>query len=169
MSDSSLRSLSAVVLRAMGPAAAKAIPGLVMAFDDPSRSVRAVAADALANLEPATKPVVVTLSQHLLGANEPVVFVLRNVAHGAGEYRSHRRRCLARPGAGVEDAPGELRSPGGDPQDQGRAGAGLVLSHIRSPGPQGRRPAFPPGSDVRSSQLLTKGIRKVAVARLPRG
>jgi HEAT repeat protein len=92
LSDSILRSLSTVVLRAMGPAAAKSIPGLVMALDDASRSVRAVGADALGNLEPAAKPVVETLSQHLLGANEPVVFVLRSVAHGAGECRSHRRR-----------------------------------------------------------------------------
>ena len=86
LSDSNLRvrSLSAVALRAMGPAAAKAIPGLVRALDDPSPSVRAVAADALGNFGPAAKPVVETLSRHLLGANEPVVFVLRSLATALG-------------------------------------------------------------------------------------
>jgi len=86
LSDSNLRvrSLSAVALRAMGPAAAKAIPGLVKALDDPSPSVRAVAADALGNLGPAGKPAVETLSRHLIGVNEPVVFVMRSLASALG-------------------------------------------------------------------------------------
>ena len=54
------------------------------ALDDPSPSVRAVAADALGNLGPAAKPVVETLSRHLLGVNEPIVFVLRSVATALG-------------------------------------------------------------------------------------
>ncbi|MGD0772967.1 MAG: DUF2961 domain-containing protein [Candidatus Solibacter sp.] len=86
LSDSNLRvrSLSAVALRAMGPAAAKAIAGLVKALDDDSPAVRAVAADALGNLGPAAKPVVETLSRHLAGAGEPVVFVLRSLATALG-------------------------------------------------------------------------------------
>jgi HEAT repeat protein len=86
LSDSNLRvrSLSAVALRAMGTAAEKAIPGLVKALDDPSPSVRAVAADALGNLGPAGKPAVETLSRHLIGVNEPVVFVMRSLASALG-------------------------------------------------------------------------------------
>jgi HEAT repeat protein len=68
----------------MGPAAAKAIPGLVKALDDASPAVRAVAADALGNLGPAAVPVVEALSSHLLGGHEPVVFVLRSVATALG-------------------------------------------------------------------------------------
>jgi HEAT repeat protein len=71
-------------LRAMGPAAAKAIPGLVKALDDPSPSVRAAAADALGNLGAAGKPVVESLSRHLIASNEPVVFVLRSLASALG-------------------------------------------------------------------------------------
>lgn len=86
LADSNLRvrSLSAVALRAMGPSAAKAIPGLVKALDDASPSVRAVAADALGNLGPAAKPVVDALSRHLVGVNEPVVFVMRSLATALG-------------------------------------------------------------------------------------
>ena len=79
-----VRSLSSIALRAMGPAAAKAIPGLVKALDDPSPSVRAAAADALGNLGPAGKPVVESLSRHLIASNEPVVFVLRSLASALG-------------------------------------------------------------------------------------
>ena len=86
LADSNLRvrSLSAVALRAMGPAAEKAIQGLVKALDDPSPSVRAVAADALGNLGPAGKPAVQTLGRHLVGVNEPVVFVMRSLASALG-------------------------------------------------------------------------------------
>ena len=78
LSDPNLR------VRAMGPAAAKAIPELVKALDDASPAVRAVAADALGNLGGAAKPVVETLSRHLVDVNEPVVFVLRSVATALG-------------------------------------------------------------------------------------
>jgi hypothetical protein len=86
LSDPSLgvRSLSAVALRTMGPGAARAIPGLVKALDDASPSVRALAADALGNLGPAAKSVVETLSRHLLGTNETVVFVQRSLAAALG-------------------------------------------------------------------------------------
>jgi hypothetical protein len=83
-SDARVRSISAIALRAMGPAAVKAIAGLVKALDDSSLSVRAVAADALGNLGPAGKPVVETLSRHLIGVNEPSVFVLRSLASALG-------------------------------------------------------------------------------------
>jgi HEAT repeat protein len=38
----------------------------------------------LGNLGPAAKPVVETLSRHLAGAGEPVVFVLRSLATALG-------------------------------------------------------------------------------------
>lgn len=82
--DARIRSAVAVALRAMGPNAAKALPGLVKALDDPSPPVRAVAADALGNLGPAGQPAVEILSRHLVGGNEQVVFVLRSEAAALG-------------------------------------------------------------------------------------
>jgi hypothetical protein len=82
--DSRVRSVSAVALRGMGPNAVKAIPGLVKALDDPSAYVRALAADTLGNIGPAAKPAVPVLSEHLVGSNEKVVFVLRSVAAALG-------------------------------------------------------------------------------------
>ncbi len=85
LSDPNLpvRSLSAAALRSMGPNAVKAMPGLVKALDDSSPSVRALAADALGNIGPGARPVVETLSRHLMQTTE-VVFVLRSVAAALG-------------------------------------------------------------------------------------
>ena len=86
LSDSSplVRSMTAVALRSMGPSASQATAGLVKALDDPMPYVRAVSADALGNLGPAGKPVVDTLSHHLVGTNESVVYVMRSLATALG-------------------------------------------------------------------------------------
>jgi HEAT repeat protein len=79
--------LSAVALRAIGPQAVAAIPGLVKALDDPSAYVRALAADSLGNIGPGAKGTVPVLVARLQAPGEQV-FVMRSIAAALGNIGS---------------------------------------------------------------------------------
>lgn len=85
LSDSNprVRSMAAVALRQIGPAAADAVPQLIIALNDPVPFVRAPAADALGAIGPAARGAVAPLAGRL-GVKDEQVFVLRSISYALG-------------------------------------------------------------------------------------